>query len=102
MKRFNQGSITICIITILINLIITWGHYSYLDTHPNDSANSGIGSAILFMTRMYITYAICFVLFIITIIKAILNMDKDVSQKYTLINIGLIIFTAWTPNLFVW
>lgn len=91
MKRFNQTITIISVIVILISLFIYLDHKAYLNMNPNDSANSGIGSMMIFLAMFYITRGLAIIMFILTIILNILN--KTYLQLHFFINVILLIVT---------
>lgn len=91
MKRFNQTITIISVIVILISLFIYLDHKSYLKVNPNDSANSGIGSMMIFLGMFYITRGIAIIMFILTIVLNILN--KSYLQMHFFINVILLVIT---------
>ncbi|MEM6895416.1 MAG: hypothetical protein AAF554_17095 [Bacteroidota bacterium] len=99
MKRFNQASILLSVIIILVNGYLHWDLTSYLNKNPNDSANSGIGTAVLLMYRLYGTWLIIGLLFLISIILNILN--KEILKPYSLLNFGLLVLAFFLPLLLV-
>ena len=80
---------------MLINIFIYLDHQAYLEVHPNDRANSGTASAMLFIARFYITRGIAIVLFIPSIILNILN--KTYFNLYAIISVIVIILTYYSP-----
>ena len=66
-------------------------HKANLEVNPNDSANSGIGSAMIFLGSLYVTRGIAIILFIITLILNILN--KTYLKLHFLTSIILLIIT---------
>lgn len=83
MKYYNLLSITICIIILAIIF------FTFQDFEPS------MGKAILFGVFMYSIFAICTLMFLITLIIAISR--KKLLDTYTLLNIVILTITGTSP-----
>ncbi len=83
MKIYNLSSIIICIIILVITF------FTFNDVEPS------IGKATLFGVFMYSIFAICGIMFIVTLIIAIIK--KKLLDIYTLLNLVVISVTSTSP-----
>lgn len=99
MKRFNQVSIFISIGVIILNICLNYDLSNHLDKYPNDTANSGVGTAFLFLFRLYGTWAILGLLFLISL--ALNALNKQLLKPYSLLNYFLLVFAFFIPLLLI-
>lgn len=83
MKSYNLSCITICLLILVITFL------TFQDVEPS------IGKATLFGVFMYSIFAICGIMFIITLIIAII--EKKLLDIYTLLNLVVISITSTSP-----
>lgn len=100
MRNLNIVVIVICIILMVILLYIDYDLNEFKNNTPNyGSANSGLGVVVIFGTTLIVNSIICGILFLITIIIAI--KKKRILNLFTLLTIGIIIFTYNFPYIIV-
>lgn len=93
MKTLNVVISIACLILILFSLCIESG----LDTDNNNSANSGMGTFVIFAGSLLINSVASIILFVIVLVVGIVK--KQLFKPYTLLNIGLIALTFFFPFL---
>ncbi len=98
MKKLNIKILIISIVLILVQLIVMY-FISQEKNHPEyDSAQSGIGVAILFLRTLIFNTVICIFMFLwycYVIVKK--NFKVKMNDVFILL---LIIFTACSPFIF--
>lgn len=100
MRKIKIIVTIICIVMILANLYIQYDINEYKENTPNyGTANSGIGVAAVFIISLLINSIISCILLLKTLIIGF--ETKKIKNLYTILILGLIIFTFCFPILLV-